>query len=296
MLGQLCRTTVTYMSRHFQGFGAFMVSAASHRGPHIGHSPPAHTSKTHHSTRPEDRLGLYVAVQHPGRDKNYFTSNTPGRLWGWALRGWALQKDSEVGHSRETLGLGTPGTRLGLGTPRRLWDWAHCRENAGRWALQGDSGVGHSKNTLSWALQGHFGVGHSRDERGVDWARRRVPGEEKCSGRGEELSLKSNNPTPRVGNNLLTLGSTGVSATVQPHATLCRSRILTAGPVVVQMLEASRKLKQVACYVSRRQGERERNRFKEFGICVRLHTSRLLSTPQSVKAALCHELQWRSDA
>ena len=30
--------------------------------------------------------------------------------------------------------------------------------------------------------------------------RRRVPGEEKSRRRGEELSLKSNNPTPRVGN------------------------------------------------------------------------------------------------
>ena len=29
---------------------------------------------------------------------------------GWALWGWALQRDSGVVHSRETLGLGTPGT------------------------------------------------------------------------------------------------------------------------------------------------------------------------------------------
>ena len=53
--------------------------------------------------------------------------------------------------------------------------------------MQGDSGVGehsgvgHPRKTLTLELgtPGHFGVGHSRDERGVDRARRRVPGEEK---------------------------------------------------------------------------------------------------------------------
>ena len=79
----------------------------------------------------------------------------------------ALQGDSGVGHSRETL-------------DRSLW-------------------VGHSMESLGWALQGDSGVGHSRESLGVDRARRRVPGEEKSSGRGEELSLKSNNPTPKVG-------------------------------------------------------------------------------------------------
>ena len=118
---------------------------------------------------------------------------------------------SGVGHSRKTLGLGTPGVghsweTLGLGTPARLCGWAlwrhsgvgHSRETLGLGIR--DSGVGHSKNTLELGTPGTLWVGHSRDERGVDWARRRVPGEEKCSGRGEELSLKSNNPTPRVGN------------------------------------------------------------------------------------------------
>ena len=66
------------------------------------------------------------------------------------------------------------------------------------WALQEHSGRETLGRLWSWALQGHFGVGHSRDERGVDRARRRVPGEENSSGRGAELSLKSNNPTPRV--------------------------------------------------------------------------------------------------
>ena len=135
-------------------------------------------------------------------------------LWGWALQGdsglhsggWALR------------GLGTPGRlgvesgactlgNLGLGYSGRLWGWAlplgawggalpgdsgaaHSGDTLGLGTLRGDSGVGHSretlelgsKNTLKLGTPGHFGVGH-RDERGVDWARRRVPGEEKSSGR-----------------------------------------------------------------------------------------------------------------
>ena len=47
----------------------------------------------------------------------------------------------------------------------------------------GDPGAGRSGDTLGLGTElgtpGHFGVGHSRDERGVDRARRRVPGEEK---------------------------------------------------------------------------------------------------------------------
>ena len=50
----------------------------------------------------------------------------------------------------------------------------------------GDPGAGHSgghsgvgRCTLELGTPGHFGVGHSRDERGVDRAKRRVPGEEK---------------------------------------------------------------------------------------------------------------------
>ena len=45
--------------------------------------------------------------------------------------------------------------------------------------------LGYSKESLGLGTQG---VSRSR------------PGEEKSSGRGEELSLKSNNPTPKVGN------------------------------------------------------------------------------------------------
>ena len=79
-----------------------------------------------------------------------------------------------VGHSRETLGL-------------NLWGWA----------LQGDSGLGRGKRLWGWSFPGSGTPGtlwDSRDERGV--------GEEKSSGRGEELSLRSNNPTPRVGNKM----------------------------------------------------------------------------------------------
>ena len=90
---------------------------------------------------------------------------TPGRLWGWAL-----QEASGVGHFRVSLRLGTPGRlcgpvsggrfsqSLGLGTPGSLW--------------------GTPGSFRGWALQG---VSRSR------------PGEEKRLGRGEELSLKSNN-------------------------------------------------------------------------------------------------------
>ena len=116
---------------------------------------------------------------------------TPGRLWDCALQG-----DSRIGHSRETLGLGTPG---------RLWGWA----------LQGDSGGGHSRETLGLGTPGRFwgcalqeslgwelqGVGAP----GIFWGwtlqgvSKSRPGEEKSSGRGEELSLTSNNPIPKVG-------------------------------------------------------------------------------------------------
>ena len=73
-----------------------------------------------------------------------------------------------------------PDRDLDLGAPGSLWGWA----------LQGISGVWHFRESLveslwGWALQG---VSRGR------------PGEEKSSGRGEELSLKSNNPTPKVWN------------------------------------------------------------------------------------------------
>ena len=97
---------------------------------------------------------------------------TPGRLWGWALRGHS----GDSGHSRETR-LGTPGTIWGWHTLalhlRKVWAWALQRySGAGHsgtlsgWALQGDSKVGHgvTPERLSdwdsgWALQGHIGLG-----------------------------------------------------------------------------------------------------------------------------------------
>ena len=79
---------------------------------------------------------------------------TPGRLWGWdsgpgRLCSWALQGDSGVGYSKETLGLG----------------------------IRGKSGVGHSRKLWGWVLQGDFGFGHS--------GTLSRPGEEKSSERGE---------------------------------------------------------------------------------------------------------------
>ena len=123
-----------------------------------------------------------------------------------------------VGHSRDTLGLGTPATQghsgvghsmetLGLGTSGTVWCWAlqwgwalrglgHSRAIQGLrgqlnkldWALQKDSGEhsGHILELSTWALQGNSKVGHSRETLGLG-----TP--------GEELSSKSSNPTPRVG-------------------------------------------------------------------------------------------------
>ena len=100
-------------------------------------------------------LARGVDVKAQRECTNYFTSNiptlsrdtlglgTPGTLW---VRG-----HSAVGHSRETLGLGTP-ERLWLGTPERLQ-----RGHSG-----GHFGVGHSKETLRWALQEtRVGVGQT---------------------------------------------------------------------------------------------------------------------------------------
>ena len=50
------------------------------------------------------------------------------------------------------------------------------RQHSGGWHPRKTLGLGC---TVELGTPGHFGVGHSRDERGVDRARRRVPGEEK---------------------------------------------------------------------------------------------------------------------
>ena len=80
--------------------------------------------------------------------------------------------------------------QLGLGTPGRLLGWA--LQGVG-WALQGDSGLGHSRETPGLGTPGSL---WGRALQGISRSR---PGKEKSSGRREELSLKSNNPTPKVG-------------------------------------------------------------------------------------------------
>ena len=78
--------------------------------------------------------------------------------------------------------------------------------------------VGHSRESvLGWALQGVSRVGHSGESLGVD-------GEEKSFGRGEELSLKSNNPTPK--GRSLTSGHVGLSAEGS-HPKLCAASAFT---------------------------------------------------------------------
>ena len=82
--------------------------------------------------------------------------------------GWALQRVSGVGQSRQNVGLGVWVGHfrefLGLGTPQKkslFWSGA----------LQGDSGVGHSGRLWEWALQvsglGVSGVGHCRKTPGL---------------------------------------------------------------------------------------------------------------------------------
>ena len=117
-----------------------------------------------------------------------FTRQTLYKRWV-LLRTWScaahiakkkiiLLLTSKPSLRRDTLGLGTPGT---------LWGWA--LQTQWGWALQGDSPgtLGLGAPGLGWALQKHF----------AGWA---LPGAEKTSGRGEELRLRSNSPTPRVGN------------------------------------------------------------------------------------------------
>ena len=123
---------------------------------------------------------------------------TPGRLWGW--------------HWRETLGLVLGTSGILLDTAGSFWAWAlkHSRETGVGlhvgWAgvaLQENSGAGHSREwgghcnkTLALRV-GHLWLGTPGSFWG--WALQGAsgsrPGEEMSSGRGEELSLKSNNPT-----------------------------------------------------------------------------------------------------
>ena len=157
-----------------------------------------------------------------GHCRDTLQLGTAGILCGWALRGysvvehckdtlqlgsvrilcgWALQGYSKVGHCRDTLRLGTAGILCG-------------------WALQGYSAVGRCRDTLrlgaagrlglgtagilcGWALQGYSAVGHCRDTWWLGTAGILGGGSLKsASSRARTTStLKSNNPTARVGNN-----------------------------------------------------------------------------------------------
>ena len=84
------------------------------------------------------------------------------------LCGWALQGHLVVGHFRDTLRLGTAGI-------------------LGGWALQGYLVVGHYRDTLRLGTAGILG----------GWSRK------SASSRARTTStLKSNNPTARVGKNI----------------------------------------------------------------------------------------------
>ena len=124
-----------------------------------------------------------------GHYRDTWWLGTPGTLGGWAVQGHLV-----VGHCRDTWWLGTAGT-------------------LGGWALQGHLVVGHCRDTWclgtagtlgGWALQGHLVVGHCRDTWWLGtagtlggWALKSA-----SSRASTTSSLKSNNPTVRVGNNL----------------------------------------------------------------------------------------------
>ena len=105
-------------------------------------------------------------------------ASTAGTLQGYLVVGHC-RGHLVVGHYRDTWWLGTAGT-------------------LGGWALQGHLLVGHCSG---WALQGHLVVGHCRDTWWLGtagtlggWARKSA-----CSPANTTSSLKSNNPTVRVG-------------------------------------------------------------------------------------------------
>ena len=128
--------------------------------------------------------------------------------------GWALQGHLVVGHYKDTWWLGTTGTlggwalqgHLVVGHCRDIW-WLGTAGTLGGWALQGHLVVGHCRDTWwlgtagtlgGWALQGHLVVGHYRDSTAGTlggWALKSA-----CSRASTTSSLKSNNPTVRVGN------------------------------------------------------------------------------------------------
>ena len=103
---------------------------------------------------------------------------TAGIRGGWVLQ-WAPQGYFAVGHCRDTWWLSTAGTLCG---------WAHPLSIAGiliGWALQGYLVVGRCRDTLRLGTAGILG----------GWPLK------SASSRARTTStLKSNNPTARVGN------------------------------------------------------------------------------------------------
>ena len=113
------------------------------------------------------------------------------------LCSWALQENFALGHCEDTLQLGTAGILCG-------------------WSLQGYFAVGHCRDTLrmgtegylGWALQGYSAVGHCKDSfwlgpTGIfgGWSLKSASSRARTT-----FTLKSDNPTARVGKNQQFLG------------------------------------------------------------------------------------------
>ena len=120
---------------------------------------------------------------------------TAGILGGWALQGYLV-----VGHCRDTLRLGTAGILGGralqgylvVGHCRDTW-WLGTAGILGDWAQQGYLMVGHCRDTL----RKHCRDTHWLGTAGIlgGWSLK------SASSRARTTStLKSNNPTARVGN------------------------------------------------------------------------------------------------
>ena len=159
-----------------------------------------------------------------GHSRQSLALGNAGSVWGWAL-----QRVSWVGHFRfghcRSLSNGHPrslskflrfgtGQALGLGTPGRLWA---LQGVSGKEDLSGTPGSLYSRETLRLGLGlGVSELGQSRRTLGLgtpglsglgtESLGLGTPGRAGHSRRGEELSLKSNSPTPKVGNKGTPLG------------------------------------------------------------------------------------------
>ena len=139
-------------------------------------------------------------------------------LFGWALQGYLV-----VGHCRDTLQLGTFGKHF------RDARWLGTAGILGGWSLQGYLVFGHCRDTWwlgtagirgGWALQGYLVFGHYRDTwclgtAGIlgGWSLK------SASSRARTTStLKSNNPTARVGKNRIFDRAQGPHTWLQANA------------------------------------------------------------------------------